>query len=315
MTEALQPPVAKTRLSPEQRAQVLELRRSNSITEVARITGLPVGTVKTLCSRAGATRDNTAARAFFALPPLALADTTAVAIPAPLPEQRAVTGDKDVDAMLWLREVVATGDAGLIAKALQAAERIKTPAKELELRYGRHLIAAAGGDTFAGVFGSMNFADLAGHARNVIDRQARQREAVARFGSEAAVHADQATEQFCIDALIDLEPSGMFDEYGAEAACTAFEAEAAMRPRTLADCLHELGYWSALYRQRSAWPDAGDGLPQTRARENYLRRCLSVLRPKSRDDAKAVLRHIADERDSFGNEEVTDAILENLIGG
>ncbi|WP_051603021.1 hypothetical protein [Simplicispira psychrophila] len=160
----------------------------------------------------------------------------------------------------------------------------------------------------------MNFADLAGHAKRVIDRQTRQREAVARFGSEAAMWADQATELFCIDALIDLEPSGMFDEYDGDDVVKAFEAHATLRPHTLADCLHELGYWSALYTQRSAWPDAGDGLPQTRTREDYLRRCLSVLRPKSRDDAKAVLRHIADDRDSFGNEEVTDAILENLIG-
>ena len=313
MADNMKPPVSSKRLTQQQRAQVLELRRSNSITEVARITGLPLGTVKTLCSRAGTTRDNTAARAFFALPPLALADTTAVTAPAALPEQRAVSGDKDVDAMLWLREVVTTGDAGLIATALQAAERIKTPAKELELRYGRHLIAAAGGNTFAGVFGSMNFADLAGHARNVIDRQTRQREAMSRWGSEAAMWADQATEQFCIDALIDLEPRGMFDEYDTDAAVKAFEAHATLRPHTLADCLHELDYWSALYRQRSAWPNGGDGLPQTRAREDYLHRCLSVLRPKSRDDAKAVLRHIADDKDSF-NDEATDAILENLIG-
>lgn len=313
MVEAVKPPVSKQRLTQQQRAQVLELRRSNSITEVARITGLPLGTVKTICSRAGATRDNMAARAFFALPELALADTTAVTAPAALPEQRAVTGDKDVDAMLWLREVVATGDGDLIAKALLAAERIKTPAKELELRYGRHLIAAAGGNTFAGVFGSMNFADLPGHAKRVIDRQARQREAVARFGSEAAVFSDTAPESFCVDALIDLEPSGMFDEYDTDAAVKAFEAHTAMRPHTLADCLAELDYWNDLYRLRSAWPDAGDNLPQVRAREDYLHRCLSVLRPKSRADAKAVLRAIADDKNSF-NEKVTDAILENLIG-
>ena len=131
MVEAVKPPVSKQRLTQQQRVQVLELRRSNSITEVARLTGLPPGTVKTVCSRAGATRDNMAARAFFTLPPLALADTTAVTAPAVLPEQRAVTGDKDVDAMLWLREVVETGDGDLIAKALEAAQRIQTPAKEL----------------------------------------------------------------------------------------------------------------------------------------------------------------------------------------
>ena len=43
---------------------------------------------KAVCSRAGTTRDNSAARAFFALPPLALANTTAVTAPAALPVQR-----------------------------------------------------------------------------------------------------------------------------------------------------------------------------------------------------------------------------------
>ena len=312
MGDNMKPPVSKTRLSPELRAQVLELRRSNSITEVAGITGLPVGTVKTICSRAGTTRDNTAARAFFALPLLALADTTAVTEPAALPEQRAVSGDKDVDAMLWLREVCNTGDPALIAKALQAAQRIQTPAAELERRYGDYLVRASGGNIMKGLF-SINFADLASHAKSVIDRQARQREAVARFGSEAAMWADQATEQFCIDALIDLEPSGTWHEYDDDDAVKAFEAEAAMRPHTLADCLHELGYWRDLYTQRSAFEQHCDNIPQVRARESYLHRCLSVLRPKSRDEAKAVLRHIADNKDSF-NDEITDAILENLIG-
>ena len=312
MADNMKPPVSSKRLTDKQRAQVLELRRANSITEVARITGLPAGTVKTICSRAGTTRDNTAARAFFALPLLALADTTAVTAPAALPEQRAVSGDVDVDAMLWLREVCNTGDPALIAKALQAAERIQTPAAELERRYGDYLVRASGGNIMKGLF-SMNFADLAGHAHRVIDRQTRQREAVARFGSEAAMWADQATEQFCIDVLIDLEPSGTWHEYDDDDAVKAFEAEATMRPNTLADCLHELDYWSALYTQRSAFEQHCDNIPQVRARESYLHRCLSVLRPKSRDEAKAVLRHIADDKDSF-NDEATDAILENLIG-
>ena len=305
------PPPPRPRLSPEQRAQVLELRRSNSAADVARITGLPLGTVKALCSRAGIRRDNAIARAFFALPDVVLSEATAVAIPAQLPEPSNATGDADLDSMLWLREVVATGDAGLIAKALEAAERIKTPAKELEQRYGQHL-AQKHGNTLIAAFGSMNFADLPLHASNVIDRQTRQREAVARFGSEAAVHADQDTERFCIDTLINLEPGGMFCEYDTDDAVKAFEADAAYRPHTLADCLHELEYWDALYTQRSAWQNSGGDLPQVSARRDYLRRCLSVLRPTSRNEAKAVLRHIA-ENEMFDLSE-TDAILENLIG-
>lgn len=100
MADNIKPPVAKSRLHPE-------LRRTHSAADVARQTGLPVGTVKAICSRAGTTRDNSAARAFFALPPLALANTTAVTAPTPLPVQRNVTGNTDIDAMLrcakWCR--------------------------------------------------------------------------------------------------------------------------------------------------------------------------------------------------------------------
>ena len=310
MIDALKPPVAKTRLSSEQRAQVLALRRTHSAAEVARQTGLPIGTVKALCSRAGTTRDNTAARAFFALPPLVQASTTAVTTPAALPVQRNVTGDTDTDAMLWLREVIQTGDSELIATAMQAAERIKTPVKELERRYGDYLLRASGGNTMKAVFGSIGFGDLQGLAKEVLDRQARCREAVARFGSEADVFADTAPELFCIDALVKLKRAGQFGEYPLQAACKAFEAYPDKRPHTLSDCLNELAFWDDLYRLRSAWQNSGDDIPQVSARRDYLRHCLSVLRCKGKDEAREVLRYLVDQdmRDD------ADPILENLIG-
>ena len=315
MIDALKPPVAKSRLSSEQRAQVLALRRTHSAAEVARQTGLPIGTVKALCSRAGTTRDNTAARAFFALPPLVQASTTAVTTPAALPVQRNVTGDTDTDAMLWLREVIETGDSELIATAMQAAERIKTPAKELERRYADYLARASGGNTLTAMFGSMNFADLTGHAARVLDKQARQREAVARFGSEAAVFAETATELFCINALAKVKTCKQWRTYPLKGANAAFEARAAMRPHTLGDCLAELAYWNDLYRLRSAWPDAGDPLPQVQAREDYLHHCMGVLRIKDRGEAREVLRYLVSDhgRESV-DEETTDLILANLVG-
>lgn len=310
MADNMQPPVAKSRLLPELRARVLELRRTHSAADVARQTGLPVGTVKAVCSRTGTTRDNAAARAFFALPPLALANTTAVTAPAALPVQRTVTGDTDVDAMLWLREVVQTGDPELIATAREAAKRVKTPAKELEKRYGDYLLRASGGNTMQAVFGSIDFANLEGLAKGVLDRQARCREAVARFGSEADVFADSVPELFCIDALAKLKRVGQFGEYPLQAACKAFEAHHDKRPHTLSDCLNELAFWDSLYRLRSAWQNSGDDLPQVNARRDYLRHCLSVLRCKGKDEAKAVLRYLVDQdmRDD------DDPILENLIG-
>ena len=308
----MKPPVAKPRLLPELRARVLELRRTHSTADVARQTGLPVGTVKAICSRAGTTRDNTAARAFFALPPLALA--TAVTAPAPLPQQRNVTGDVDIDAMLWLREVIQTGDTALIDTAIEAAKRVKTPVKELERRYGDYLLRASGGNTMQAVFGSIGFGDLQGLAKGVTDKQARCREAVSRFGSEADVFADTAPELFCIDALAKLKPKGMFRSYPLQPTCAAFEAHTDKRPHTLSDCLAELAFWDGLYHLRSAWQNSGDDLPQVSARRDYLRHCLSVLRCKGRDEAKAVLRYLAGTEQDAMNEEDTDLILQNLIG-
>ena len=310
MADNTKPPVAKPRLLPELRARVLELRRTHSTAEVARQTGLPVGTVKAVSSRAGATRDNAAARTFFSLPQLALACTTAVTTPAPLPVLRNVTGDVDIDAVLWLREAVQTGDAALIATAIEAAKRVKTPAKELEKRYGDYLMRASGGNTMQAVFGSIDFANLEGLADGVLDKQERRREAVARFGSEAGVFADTAPELFCIQALAKLKPKGMFRSYPLQPTCAAFEAYPDKRPHTLSDCLNELAFWDSLYHLRSAWPDYYDDLPQVSARRDYLRHCLSVLRCKGKDEAKAVLRYLVDNdmRDD------ADPILENLIG-
>ena len=108
----------KPGVSPDTRRQVLELRRRHSLREVAERTGLPLGTVKTLCSRSGAFRDNEAHRALFSLPPIQPSKQTLPAVPE-LPPQRTVTGNKEVDAVLWLREVIGTGQAALIEKAMQ----------------------------------------------------------------------------------------------------------------------------------------------------------------------------------------------------
>ncbi|HCE0322400.1 hypothetical protein PP479_02050 [Pseudomonas aeruginosa] len=50
--------VKRQRLTPEQRQTVLELRRTLSSQAVARETGLPLGTVKSVVNRSGLRRDN-----------------------------------------------------------------------------------------------------------------------------------------------------------------------------------------------------------------------------------------------------------------
>lgn len=295
-------------------AQVLALRRTQSASAVAKALGIPLGTVKAICSRAGLTRDNAKLRAFFCLPEPVASNCTALQPQVAPPKPTTTTGNQDLDAMLWLRQVVQTGDAALIAKAMQAAERIQTPAKELEKRYGDYLMQQSGGNTIVAAFGSIGFADLQGLAKGVLNRQQRRMDALARFGSEQAVFADTKQERFCIDALalVPMSTDG-WPQYEQEQVNAAFAQHTDLVPHTLSDCLHELDFWDALYHLRTGWDNTGDELPQVYARRCYIdAHCLSTIRPKSRQEAKTVLRYMA-EHEMFDRTE-TDAVLENLIG-
>ena len=312
-TNTPKPQVSRKRTQNNIATRVLALRRTHSAKAVADKLGIPLGTVKTISSRAGITRNNERMREFFCLPEPAASACTEVAQPAALPEQVRVTGHKDVDAVLWLRSVVQTGDPDLIEKALEAAKRITTPAKDLELEYGAYL-ARTTGSSFVAALSSMGFANLEGHAKGVIERQRRQRDALARMGGTIeAVFAITPQEQFCMDTLA-LVPKveKPWKKHDPDLASAAFEQQTDLAPNTLDDCLHELKFWNDLYQLRSAFPDHGDHWPEVNARTDYLLWCMGRIKPKTRAEAKDVLAYLVQE-DGL-NWTGSDAILENLIG-
>ena len=294
--------------SSEKRHQVLALRRRHSLSEVAKQTGLPLGTVKTICSRSGAFRDNQKLRELFTLPPVRLSESTALAVPE-LPPQTTQTGDKEIDAVLWLRTVIGTGQQDLIAKAMEAAQRIKTPLKELEKRYTNHLVATNPGNPFA-AFSSFNFADLEGLATQSTEKLGLQREASARFGED--LFKDTPAEVFCIQALAGLKRGKAHDDYDDAKVDQRFDALPDLLPHTLSDCLFELAYWNDLYRLRNATDGYGDPGREAYAREQFTFRSLARIRPQSKAEAVQVFRYMAAEEMMDRNE--TEAILLNLIG-
>lgn len=299
----------KHRVSDEQRRQVLELRRRHSLREVAEATGLPLGTVKTLVSRSGAFRDNEQHRAQFTLPPMKASSETLPSVPE-LPPQQRVTGDKEVDAVLWLRSIINTGQAALIERAMEAARKIKTPLDVLEERYSAHLLANCNGNVFA-TFGSFGFADLQSLSVRAIEKHRQRLEGIARFGD--ALMDDTESEVFCIEALRGLERSGSMLDYDKGAVAARFNAHPDLMPHTLADCLHELDYWNQLYRLRNAVDIyASDGPPEASARDWFVFDLLAEIRPRDKTEALAVFRYlVASERDDMKEAE---AILCNLIG-
>lgn len=299
----------KHRVSDEQRRQVLELRRRHSLREVAEATGLPLGTVKTLVSRSGAFRDNEQHRALFTLPPISTSTETLPSVPE-LPPQEVVTGDKEVDAVLWLRSIISTGQAALIDRAMEGARKIRTPLDVLEKRYRDHLVATNPGHPFAAM-SSFGFADLEALATRAIEQHRLRLEGAARFGG--TLLADTVAETFCIEALSGLEQSGPLLDFDKGQVADRFNAHPELLPHTLADCLYELGYWDQLYRLRNAVDrDASDGPAEATAREWFVFGLLAQIRPRDKAEALAVFRYlIASERDDMAE---SDSIMLNLIG-
>lgn len=297
------------RVSDDQRRLVLELRRRHSLREVAEITGLPLGTVKTLVSRSGAFRDNEKHRALFTMPPISASVETLPSVPE-LPPQEVVTGDKEVDALLWLRSIISTGQSALIERAMEGAKKIKTSLDELEKRYRDYLVVTNPGHPFAAM-SSFGFADLDALATRAIEQHRLRQEGAARFGDDLL--ADTEAETLCIEALRGLKATDQFGDFDKSEVAARFNAHPELLPHTLADCLYELGYWDHLYRLRNAVDrDASDGPPEATARDWFVFGLLAQIRPRDKAEALAVFRYmIASQRDDMAESE---AILCNLIG-
>lgn len=294
------------RLTNEQREQVITLRRKHSLSEVASLAGLSLGTVKAIVSRSGLFTDNPRHRAMFTLPPLQSSGETLPAVQE-LPPQEVVTGDKEIDALLWLRLVIETGEPARIEQAKQAAGRITTPPDELEKRYGNWLVAKSG-HMLAGL-GSIGFANLDGLAERSIERRANESEAIGRFGD--ALWDDTQAEAFCLESLRGLETETW--DYPPELVAERFKAHPELMPHTLSDCLHELAYWDDLYRLRRACSKDCDTHQEVWSRDQFIFTVmLAELRPRNRDEARATLRHLLDSERRDWKE--VDRILDNLIG-
>lgn len=289
----------------EERQRVIELKRQHSFTEVAEITGLPLGTVRTIVRRSGAFTDNPKHREMFTLPPIQQSQSTGMAA-AVMPPQRTVTGDLELDAVIWLREVIDTGSAAYIDKALEAARNIKTPVKDLETRYMRHVLQTTGNQTRA-LFGSIGFADLEARAKSAKRKAILVSEAVARFGTDDWFETE--ADHFCADALKGLKPRNIFLD---ESECAArFRQHTDLMPHTLDDCLYELGYWDNLYQLRYALFEC-DHSPESTSREQFIYQMLGQIRPRNKTEAKAVLRYLIDRERK--DDKDFDAIVENLLG-
>lgn len=253
--------------------------------------------------------DNQQLRELFTLPPIQSSANTALAAPE-MPPQQTVTGDREVDAVLWLQQVVKTGNQALIDKALEAAKRITTPMKELGKRYADHIVRTTG-NTLGAAFASFGFGDLEGQGKRAVERAALRHEALSRFGTVDALFANTPAEAACIEALRRCK-RGKYYGYDDAAAMKRFSKRPALVPATIDDSLHVFDYWDRLYRLRAASVEhAGDHCEQVWAHEAYCFAMMAHLKPRNGAEAMRGFEYVMlDENIEKTN---ADAILRNLI--
>lgn len=295
--------------SEEQRAKVLALRQSGySVKQVAEMMGLPEGSVKTITRRDTAILTNPKHRDFFKLPEPAIGstgDNQELAVVEP-PPQRVQTGDKEVDAILWLREMIQTGQPALIEYALAMASRLdEDTLRAIESRYAAILVSQRG--ALVAAFSSMGFCNLEGLARGTLEKKAGRERAVSVFGEGDYFTTPQ--EQFCIDTLEGLE-TNQFGYHTPEDIESRFNQHKDLMPWTLADCVRELQFWRELYKHKDALFDCE--LDQaTYGREAFIRLLMTRIKARDKDEIRLVWDYLV-EQELQADE--LNPIVENLLG-
>ncbi|MDC9591897.1 helix-turn-helix domain-containing protein, partial [Xenorhabdus sp. XENO-10] len=95
--------------------------------------------------------------------------STALATVKPLPVQRKITGNKQVDAYLWVLAVIRTNEPAHLEAAEAALKKLKITPKEAQTKYADYLMKS-GAAAFQVAFGTMSMDNPQGY----IDRAKEQ---------------------------------------------------------------------------------------------------------------------------------------------
>jgi hypothetical protein len=223
-------------------------------------------------------------RRLFAIPTAKPSARPPLAAPQ-LPEARTITGDREVDAMLWLKEVCQTArDVAIVDRALEAAAKIQTPAKAIEDLYTAWLRRQPDLHPMQIAFASIGIADIERHAETARERIAKHAEGMAAFGSYEVAMRDTPAEGMVfmtMGVVMDGE-----ELWRAKPDRLAVLFAESVNPASLSECLAELHYWSWLYdiRWRMSQTEhpgefQGDEDERISARRYFVESLLTVLAP------------------------------------
>lgn len=252
--------------------------------------------------------NNQKLRVLLALPPLQPSACTAITVPT-VPPTVLVTGDREVDTVLWLQQCIGTGHPALIDAALEKAKAIKTPMDDLGKRYSDFLMRQHG-SAMAAALGSFGFGDLEDQAARAKEKASRRHEALSRFGDEKAVFAETPAERACKAALRGLKRTDRIWGYALPDVTPCFSKREELCPHTLEDCLYAQAYWNKLYWLRAAWENSGDHWQQVQAHDDYCFAQMAHIKPRNGQEAMQVLEFMDGDRIDRNE---APAILRNLV--
>ena len=249
-----------------------------------------------LLSRQGivATRsENPEHQRLFAIPIPQPSDSTAL-VASTLPEQTQITGDREVDAILWLRTVCkTTRDASILDRALEAASRITTPHDELEERYTAWLRRQPGAHPLAVALSRIG--EIKHHVERARERILAHAEGLAAFGRYEVAMAPTTAEAMLEETAALPEGYNGWSRLKLDQLTDIFARS--VNPVSLTECVAELRYWRWLFQIRwhmHATEYPGDSLeddpPIVNLRRQYVEGLLTMISPFDR----AERLHVAD---------------------
>jgi hypothetical protein len=212
-------------------------------------------------------------------------------VSAPLPDPEAITGDRELDAVLWLGHVIKTAvEPAVLDRAAEAASQITTPAKEIEQRYADWLQRQPGAHPFQIAFAVVGAGDLEKQIERARERISVYREGLALFGSHEAAMMPTPAEQMILDTIAPL-PDGEHWNWTPDELARLFARS--INPASLTEVVNELRYWSWLghlrWKMAETHGDYSDDSAEIDARRWWAESLLTTMLPQTRTEAGAVV--------------------------
>lgn len=215
-------------------------------------------------------------------------------VAVPLPVAGRVTGDTELDVVLWLGAVCAsTTDHAVLDRVAEAAAKLKSTPKELENRYCQYLLRQPGANTLSVAFASIGIGDVAYKAKSAHKRIEEYRLALSVFPSFWAAMEPTPAEQMVLTTIRLPEARDRFGRLEKEALSEAFTYS--VNPASLTEVVLEIQYWDWLYQMRrsllnteKATSYTPDWSQEVCDRQEFVKSLLYKLPPRDLSEALLV---------------------------